>query len=137
MKKNEKMTWEHFVFKRVDVFLTKYRHESYLFLENERFWQNMDMRAVIFSWEIGKKGHPIDFFWPIIEFSFDRIYVFLTNHVHESREFFMKNLTKLYKSTVLLRNRTFFWQNVAMRVVIFSWKIGKKRASYWLFWPIL
>ena len=93
-KKNEKMTWEHFVFKRVDVFLTKYRHESYLFLENERFWQNMDMRAVIFSWEIGKKGHPIDFFWPIIECSFDRIYVFLTNHVHESREFFMKKLKK-------------------------------------------
>ena len=63
-KKNEKMTQEHFVFKRVDVFLTKYGHESYLFLENGRFWQNMDMRAGIFSWEIGKKGHPIDFFGP-------------------------------------------------------------------------
>ena len=63
-KKNKKMTWEHFVFKRVDVFLTKYRQESYLFLENERFWQNMDMKAVFFSWEIGKKGHPIDFFGP-------------------------------------------------------------------------
>ena len=61
-KKNEKMTREHFVFKRVEVFLTKYGHESYLFLENGRFWQNVDMRAVIFSWEIGKKGHPIDFF---------------------------------------------------------------------------
>ena len=63
-KKNEKMTREHFVFKRVDVFLTKYGHESYLFLENGSFWQNMDMRAGIFSWEIGKKGHPIDFFGP-------------------------------------------------------------------------
>ena len=64
MKKIEKMTWEHFVFKRVDVFLTKYGHESYWFLENGRFWQNMDIRAVIFSWEIGKKGHSIDFFGP-------------------------------------------------------------------------
>ena len=64
MKKNVITTWEHFVLKRVDVFLIKYGHESYLFLEKGRFWQNMDIRAVIFSWEIGKKGHPIDFFGP-------------------------------------------------------------------------
>ena len=29
-----------------------------------------------------------------------------------------------------------FWQNMAMKAVIFSWKIGEKRASYWLIWPI-
>ena len=32
------------------------------FLENGRFSQNMGIRAMIFSWEIGKKGHPTDFF---------------------------------------------------------------------------
>ena len=63
-EKNEKMTWEHFVFKRVDVFLTKYGHESYFFLRMDVFWQSMGMRTVLFSWEIGKKGHSIDFFGP-------------------------------------------------------------------------
>ena len=35
--KLKKKTWEHCVFKRVDVFLTKRGDESYFFLENERF----------------------------------------------------------------------------------------------------
>ena len=35
--KKKKQTWEKFVFKRVDVFLTKRGDESYFFLENGRF----------------------------------------------------------------------------------------------------
>ena len=62
--KIKKKTWEHCVFKRVDVFLTKLGDESHFFLENERFWQIMDIRAVIFFVRNRKKGHHIDFFGP-------------------------------------------------------------------------
>ena len=93
-------------------------------------------------------------FWPIKECSFDRIDVFLTDHVNERRGFFMENLKKIAREhrvftewTVFdkicgLELRVFtewtvFWQNMGMRASIFSWKIRKKRASYWLFWPII
>ena len=51
---------KHRVFERMEVFSTEYGPESGMFLENV-FLQNMDMRAVIFSWKIEKKLHPIDF----------------------------------------------------------------------------
>ena len=41
MKNKKKKTWEHFVFKRVDVFLTKRGDESYFFLENGRFFDKI------------------------------------------------------------------------------------------------
>ena len=40
---------KHRVFERMDVFSTKYGHESGMFLENGRFLPNMGMTAVIFS----------------------------------------------------------------------------------------
>ena len=66
-----------------------YGHDSSVFFREFTFFgQNMGMRAVIFLLKIGKKGHPIDFFWPInIEYSFDRIYVFLTKYGHDRRGF--------------------------------------------------
>ena len=36
---------KHRVFERMDVFSTKYGHESGLFVENERFLPNMGMTA--------------------------------------------------------------------------------------------
>ena len=42
-------------------------------LEIWRFCQNMGIWAVIFSFKIGKKEVPIDFFWPILYRSFERI----------------------------------------------------------------
>ena len=49
--------------------MTKYGHESRDFFVRNR-----------------KKRASYRLFWPIIECSFNRIYVFLTNHVHDSRE---------------------------------------------------
>ena len=75
-------------------FLTKHRHEnSVFFREFTIFWQKIGMRAVIFSFKIGKKGHRIDFFGPEytsfdkIDFIFDQIwkwgvfYVIWKNHM--------------------------------------------------------
>ena len=59
--KNKKQTWEHFVFKRVDVFLTKRGDESYFFLENGRFLIKYGHQSSNFSWEIGKKGILLTF----------------------------------------------------------------------------
>ena len=136
-------------------------HESTMFLrECTFFWQNMDMRAVCFLENgrfLTKYGHESSnffvksrkirasywLFWPIKECSFDRIDVFLTDHVNERRGFFMKILKKMAREhcvftewTVFdkicgLELRVFtewtvFWQNMGMRASIFSWKIRKK-----------
>ena len=46
---DEKMTSEHIIFERMDVFFTKYRLESSVFLRKWTFFTNMGMRVVIFS----------------------------------------------------------------------------------------
>ena len=145
MKKLKKMTWEHRVFEIMDVFLTKYGHESsVIFLEWAFFWQNMGMRVDIFSWKIGNKGASFRLFWPIIYCSFDKIDVFFDQiwacqHgvFHEKFEkmtwehciFKRMNvfLTKYrHWSSVFFREWTFCWQNLGMRASIFLWKIWKK-----------
>ena len=41
------------------------------------------------------------------------------------------------RATCFSQNGRFFWQYIGMRASFFSWKIEKKRASYWIFWPII
>ena len=51
------MEQEHSIFGRMDVFLTKYGHESNVFFrELAIFWQNMGIRSVIFHEKSEKKG---------------------------------------------------------------------------------
>ena len=107
-------------FEKMDVFWTKFGHEdSVIFSEWTFFWRNMGMRAVIFSWKIGKNGilltlgaHNIVYFW--------QNWRFLTEHGHDSGMFIMNTFwKKCYEGTVFLREWTFFWQNVSMRAVCF------------------
>ena len=39
------------------------------------------------------------------------------------------------ESSVFFREWMFTWQKMGMRELIFPWKIGKKRTSYWVFNP--
>ena len=116
------------------------------------FWQNMGMRAVIFLWEIGQKA-SYWLLWPImaiIDCSFERIDVFFTNHVHESRGLFMKILKKRTWRHRVLRDWTFFWTKYGYESYMFfrewtkiwareQWFFREKswRVLYWLFWPII
>ena len=78
-------------------FLTKYGHESCLFIENGRFLTKYGHESSDFFVRNWKKRASYLFLWPImaiIDCSFDRIDVFLTNHVHDSRGFSMKKLKK-------------------------------------------
>ena len=93
------------------IFLTKYGHESCLFLENGRFLTKYGLESSNFLWEIGQKA-SYWLLWPImaiIDCSFERIDVFFTNHVHESRGLFMKILKKMTWRHRVLRDWTFFW----------------------------
>ena len=82
---------------------------------------------------------------------FLRELTFLDQYGLYSGWFFMKILKKWHSNTVLLREWTFFWQNIDLRAVCFL-EIGrffthksddffvinrKKRASYWLLWLII
>ena len=116
-------------------FWTKYRHESYVFFtEWTVFWQNMGMRALIFSWKSKKKGHPIDslgplwsvvlteltFFWPIM--------CMMAGVFHE----------KFLKMTLehrVLERRDVFWQNMGIRFTCFLeigffWTKFRRKSSH-------
>ena len=112
----------------MEVFLIKWGMGTLCFLENGSFltiyWHGMG--ALIFSWN--------SLFWPG---SVYRVDVFLTKYGHANRGFLIKNWKKWRQSNELFREWTLFWQNMGMRGEIFSWKIGKKGASFGLFWPIL
>ena len=95
-KKNEKMTWEYRVFQRMDDFLIKYGYENIVFFGEWRFfWQNIGMRAVIFSWKIGKKEHRIDFFGPWYSVVLTELTIILIKYVYESRGFSWKIWKKM------------------------------------------
>ena len=65
-------------------FLTKHRHENSVFFRDFTiFWQNIGMRAVIFSFKIGKKGHHIDFFGPEYTVVLTKLTLSLTKYGHE------------------------------------------------------
>ena len=87
----KKMTWDHFAFDRMDIFLKKiYRHQSRVFLRQwMSFRQNMGMRPSIFR-ENRKEMASYKLFWHIIYCSFDRIdvlnqiWAWLHGVVHEN-----------------------------------------------------
>ena len=127
------------------VFSTNYRHERNVFFGNGSFfWQNMRIRAVIFSWKIRKKGHLIVFFGPSCIVEFWQKWSFLTKFGMKAGGFSWKIWKIWYWRYVFLLERTFFWQNMGMitvccsengrffwqnlgmRASIFSWKIGNK-----------
>ena len=125
-EKLKKMSREHCVFERMDVFSTQYGLREYYWLfwpiikcsfhRIDVFLPNMGMRAGGFSWKIWK-NNDMRAQW------FCENGRFLTKYGHGRIVFF--------------REWTFFWQNMGMRAVSFSWEIGNKRASYWLYWPII
>ena len=88
---DEKLTSEHIIFERMDVFFTKYRLGSSVFLREWTFFTNMGMRVVIFSLKIGKNCILFTFFVHNIG-SFVRIDVFvLIKYGHGSRWFILKS----------------------------------------------
>ena len=105
------------------------------FLENGRFLQNMGMRAMIFPWEIGKKGHHIDFFGSYYSVVLIEL-MFLIKYGHDSKGFLMKILKKLtYEHSISERMDVF--TKYGHESEDFSVRNRKKRASCWLFWLIL
>ena len=120
MKKLKKITWEQRVFEIMDVFLTKYGHEtSVIFFGMGIFLTKYGHESWYFFVKIVNKGVSFRLFWPIIYCSFDKIDVFLTKYGHASMGFFMKNLKKWHESTVFLREWTFFGQNISIGAVSF------------------
>ena len=118
------------------------------------FWQIVGMRVVIFSWKIGKKGHPIDFFGPSYNVVLPELTFFYQIWAWQQMVFHEK-IKKMtwehsvfqrmddfwikywYESIVFFGEWRFFWQNLGMRAVIFFVKNRKGRGSYWLFWPMI
>ena len=148
----KKMTWEHYVLERMDVFSTKMGITSVFFKEwtfFTKYWHESN-GFLLKIWR-KKKGilliflvHNIVYFWQNGHF--------LTKYRHDSRGFFMKNLKKWHETKCFwesasfldkiwaweqcVRDWTFFWQNTGIGAVIFSWKIGKK--GYPIdFWSII
>ena len=77
----------------MDIFSTKYGHESSVFLENERvFFENIWALEQFFFVKYPKKD--ILFTFLVIMCKFDRIDVFLTKYGHERREFLIKIFDK-------------------------------------------
>ena len=136
----------------MDVFSTKYGHESRRFFESmDVFLQIMGMRAVWFV-ENGrfftKYGHESSnffvksrkirasywLFWPIKECSFDRIDVFLTVHVNERRGFLMKILKKMAREHCVFTEWTVFDKICGLELRVFTewtvfWQNMGMRAS--------
>ena len=78
------------------------------FLENGRFLQNMGMRAMIFPWEIGKKGHHIDFFGPEYTVVLTDLTLSLTKYGREG-DFHVIFEKKSSEITTFLKEWRFFW----------------------------
>ena len=111
-EKFEKNYMKQFVIERMGDFLTKYGHESIVFFRDLTFfWQNMGIRAVVFSFKIGKKGVPIDFFWPIIYRSFERIdFIFDQIWAWKQGVFHVIFQRKWHENTTFLIEWVFFWK---------------------------
>ena len=127
------------------------------------FWQIIGMRVLFTGWTVflqkmakrwedqffhekSKKRASYWLFWPIVEYSFNRVGVFLNNHLHDKRGFFMKSLKKNvirapyfweiryfltkygHERCAFHRLHSFSTKNgQEMKGSIFSWKIGKKK----------
>ena len=60
----KKMTWEHSVFERMDIFLREYGLESRFFVENGRFFTKYGHKSSDFFVNSRNEEHLIDFFGP-------------------------------------------------------------------------
>ena len=132
---------EHRVFERMDVFSTKYGHESEMFLENRRFFTKYGHESSDFFVKNRKTKTSYLLFWPIIWCSFHRIYIFLPKYGYDSRGFSWQIWKKWYENTVfwridifdkiwtwdqcVFREWTFCWQNMCITTLIFSCEIRK------------
>ena len=94
----------------------------------------MGIRAVIFSWKIGKKGILLTLL-AHKQCSFDSIDVFLDQIWAWHKGIFHKKIeTNYMRALCFWEKRRFFGQNMRMKAVDV---LEKHRASYWLFWPII
>ena len=143
---NLKNDMRELCFERMDVILTNYGHESYMFFtEWTVFLQKMAMRwEHSFFHDNREKSASYWLFWPIIEYSFNRVGVFLTNMwmtkggfswkvwkktslEHRISERLDVFLTKYgHESYVFFRDWTFFGQKMGERALILSWKVVEK-----------
>ena len=101
-----KMKCKSCVFERVDVFLTKYVHESRVFREWMIFWQNMGMGVdFFFVKNMRKKCFFVVF---LAHYSFDRINAFFYQiYAWQRGRFSWKMWKKLHKSTIFVRMYVF------------------------------
>ena len=125
-----KMKCKSCVFERVDVFLTKYVHESRVLREWMIFWQNMGMGVEFFFVKNMRKKCFFVIFWPIIYIILlTELTFFFTKYMHESGGVFLEKCGKHYMRAQFLWECTFLWRNRGMRVLCF---LGKGR----FFWDI-
>ena len=88
------------------------------FLENSHFSTKYGHTSNYFLWKIEKKEIFLNVV-PIIWRSFDRIDVFFTKYMHDSGGVFHEKCGKNYIRAQFLRECTFVWQNMGMRVLCF------------------
>ena len=100
-------------------FFVTWRWELFPFREWTFFGQNIDIRAVIFSWEIEKKGHPLWLFFTKIECSFDKIDVFWPIMCTTAGVFHEKLKKNHMRALCFWDNGRFFFTNMGMRALCF------------------
>ena len=107
---------KHRVFKRMDVFSTKYGHESVMILWEWTFFTKYGHENIGVSVKNRKQIASFLLLWPIIWCSFHGIYVFLTKYRNDSRGFFS---WKIGKKMIASRKLIFFWQHIDTRAECF------------------
>ena len=122
------MTWDE----RMGVFSTNYRHERNVFFGNGSFfWQNMRIRAVIFSWKIRKKGHLIVFFGPSCIVEFWQKWSFLTKFGMKAGGFHKKFENMILKVCVFVRKDIFLTKYGHDNSVLFrEWTIFLTKSGH-------
>ena len=123
MKKNEKLTWERCVFKRMDVFFDKiwtwelFIYREWTFFDKIWAWEQwffhekLEKKGILFIF-VAHNGHNRLQFW-------QNCFFFLTNRVHDSRGFSMKKVKKRTWEHRVLREWTVFWLNMGMTATCF------------------
>ena len=120
------MIWEHLFLENLYFFAKIWTRERCVFRERTFCRQKMGITAVIFYEKSEKTDILLTYLAHNIFCYFDRIDFIWTKYGHGSRGFFMKKLKKRHKSTVFLREWT-FWENMGMRAL---WFLEKWRFFY-------
>ena len=117
--KFEKKLYESTVcFRELRFFDKIWTWEQFVFRGLAFCWQNMGIRAVIFSREIGEKVYSIEF-WTIYSIFLTGFTFFGPNMGIAVGCFSWKVWKKRHKSTLFLREWTLLLQNMGMRAVWF------------------